>query len=134
MKRLIVSVFVCSFLFSCSNKNKNEVETENSYSLSEYNEEQESDYEEDNTYSYEDNQYGYSDGTYTAEVDYYNPDTGTSSTYTLDVDVENNELVKIHWNNGGWLDDTHFTPVDISDGDASFTSDRGYEYTVRLLE
>lgn len=126
MKKLIVSAFVCSLLLSCSNKNKDKVETESSYSSSEYSEEQDNDYEE--------NQYGYSDGTYTAEVDYYNPETGTSSTYRLDVDVENNELVKIHWNNGGWLDDTHFYPVDISDGEASFTSDKGYEYKVRLLE
>lgn len=66
MKRLIVSVFLCSLLFSCSNKNKNEAETENSYSLSEYNGEQENDYEEENTDSFEENQYGYSDGTYTA--------------------------------------------------------------------
>jgi predicted dehydrogenase len=77
--------------------------------------------------------YGYRDGTYCAEVDYYYSETGTSSTYTLNVDVEDNELVVIHWPNGGWLDDSHFEPVDISSGEASFTSDRGVDYTVRIM-
>jgi hypothetical protein len=76
---------------------------------------------------------GYINGTYCAEVDYYNSETGTSSTYTLEVEIENNELTIIHWPNGGWLDDSHFTPTDISSGEASFTSDRGIEYTVRII-
>jgi len=76
---------------------------------------------------------GYKDGTYCAEVDYYNSETGTRSTYTLEVEIENNELTIIHWPNGGWLDDSHFTPTDISSGEASFTSDRGIEYTVRII-
>lgn len=76
----------------------------------------------------------YPDGTYCAEIEYYNPNTGTRSTYSLDVDVEDGDMVKIHWSNGGWLDDTHFRPQDITDGDCSFTSDRGYRYTVELQE
>lgn len=75
----------------------------------------------------------YNDGTYCAEVEYYNPNTGTRSTYTLNVDVENNELVLIHWPNGGWLDDSHFTPVELDDnGFCYFTSDKGYEYEVQI--
>ncbi|VDH05182.1 hypothetical protein [Bergeyella zoohelcum] len=103
MQKFIISLFVYLLLFSCSGKSKDEAD-----------------------------QYGCFDGTYLAEVEYYTPNTGTSSTYTLD--VEDNELVKMYWDNGGWLDDTHFTPVDISDGEAFFTSDKGYEYTVRLLD
>jgi hypothetical protein len=76
---------------------------------------------------------GYSDGTYCAEVDYYNPNTGTSSTYTLQVEIEEDELVTIYWPNGGWLDDTHFTSTDISDGYASFSSDEGYDFEVRII-
>ena len=34
----------------------------------------------------------YPDGTYCAEVEYYNPNTGTRSTYDLDVEVENGDL------------------------------------------
>lgn len=74
------------------------------------------------------------DGIHCAKVEYYNPNTGTFSVYTLEVEVENEEIVKIYWPNGGWLDDSHFTPVEISDGNASFTSDVGYEYEVTLLD
>lgn len=73
-------------------------------------------------------------GTYCAEVEYYNPNTGTRSTYELDVEVEDDYLVQIDWPNGGWLDETHFTSEDISSGECSFTSDRGYRYTVTLGE
>jgi len=76
---------------------------------------------------------GYPDGTYCAEIDYYYSETGTSSTYTLLVEIENNELTEIHWPNGGWLDDSHFTPPDISSGEASFTSDRGVDYTIKII-
>lgn len=76
----------------------------------------------------------YPDGEYCAEIDYYNPDTGTSSTYNLSVEIENGELVKIEWSNGGWLDDSHFSPPDITDGTASFEDDRGREFEVKLLE
>nr|GFC56020.1 hypothetical protein [Tanacetum cinerariifolium] len=75
---------------------------------------------------------GYADGTYCAQVDYYYPASGTNSTYTLLVDVDDNHLVKIHWPNGGWLDETHYSGPDIEDGDANFTSDQGVEYTVRI--
>lgn len=75
----------------------------------------------------------YPDGTYCADVEYYNPNTGTNSTYTLNVEVENNELTVIHWPNGGWLDESHFTPEELdSSGSCSFTSDQGYEYTVQI--
>lgn len=76
---------------------------------------------------------GYSDGTYCAEIDYYYSKTGTNSTYTLLVEIENNELTKIHWPNGGWLDDSHFAPQDISNGEASFTSDIGADYIVKII-
>ncbi|MCD9575674.1 hypothetical protein [Flavobacterium soyae] len=76
---------------------------------------------------------GYPDGTYCAEIDYYYSETGTNSTYILLVEIENNELIEIHWPNGGWLDNSHFTPPDISSGEASFTSDRGVDYTVKII-
>jgi hypothetical protein len=87
-------------------------------------------YEPEESYS---DQNGYSDGTYCAEIYYYYSETGTSSTYTLLVEIENNELTVIHWPNGGWLDDSHFTPPDISSGETSFTSDRGVDYTVKII-
>jgi hypothetical protein len=76
---------------------------------------------------------GFEDGTYCADVSYYNPNTGTSNTYTLEVEVENNEVVQINWGNGGWMDEDHFNAEDIDkDGNCTFTSDKGYEYTVQI--
>jgi len=75
----------------------------------------------------------YTNGDYCAEVEYYNPSTGTRSTYTLPVEVKNNKLTVIHFPNGGWLDDSHFTPPKISSGKARFVSDRQYRYTVKIL-
>ena len=81
----------------------------------------------------DDNENRYPDGTYCAQVEYYNPNSGSSSTYTLSVEVEDNEITMIHWSNGGWLDNSHFTPEELDeDGTASFTSDRGYQYTVTI--
>ena len=75
----------------------------------------------------------YPDGTYCASINYDNPNTGTSSTYTLNVEVVNNQLTQINWNNGGWLDNSHFNPPELSeDGYCMFRSDRGYEYHVHI--
>lgn len=106
------------FLISCSGETDN-----NSY---------EEDYE--SARSQEDGEAEFSDGEWCADVEYYNPSTGTRNTYTLDVEVEGGELIRIDWPNGGWLDESHFVAEDISSGECSFTSDRGYEYTVTLNE
>ncbi|MBS0647580.1 MAG: hypothetical protein JSR97_13470 [Verrucomicrobia bacterium] len=75
----------------------------------------------------------YENGKYCAEVTYYNPNTGTKKTYTLNVEVENRELTRIYWPNGGWLDDSHFNPPNIAnDGTCSFSSDKGYDYQVSI--
>jgi hypothetical protein len=74
---------------------------------------------------------GYKDGIYCAAVGYINPKTGTESNYTLKVKIEDNELVTIYWSNGGWLDDSHFSPPDITSGYADFKSDKG-NYSVLI--
>lgn len=87
--------------------------------------------------SYEDydSELSHPDGTFSADVNYYNPNTGTSSTYTLDVEVENNEVTVIYWPNGGQLDDSHFTPQELdSNGSCFFTSDQGYDYEVTITD
>lgn len=89
--------------------------------------------EEETTYQEEIVEEAYPDGTYCADVEYYNSNTGTRNTYTLNVEVENNELTIVHWPNGGWLDESHFTPQELdSDGSCSFTSDTGYEYQIQI--
>lgn len=71
------------------------------------------------------------DGTYCGKIKYFNPSTGTTSYYELTVDITEGYLTKIHFPNGGWLDNTHFTaPAVSSSGYASFTSDKGYQYEV----
>jgi hypothetical protein len=114
MKQIATFIFFL-FLISCtSNSQSNSSDNDNTSFESE---------QEDETYS---------DGIWCAEVEYYNPNTGTRNTYDLDVEVDGGELVQINWPNGGWLDETHFTSEDITDGECSFTSDKGYEYTITL--
>jgi hypothetical protein len=73
------------------------------------------------------------DGTYSATVDYNNPETGYSATYTLDVEVQDCEVVQIDFSNGGWLDDDHITPAEIDeDGNASIDGEDGKTYEVHI--
>ena len=81
----------------------------------------------------EEEENGYPDGEYCAQVEYYYPKTGTRSTYTLKVEIEDHRLTTIYWPNGGWLDESHFEPPDISGGYTTFESDAGAEYTVKIL-
>jgi hypothetical protein len=115
MKRKIWTLFLSILLLfniGCNNRSSSE-----SSDVDEY-------YSEDD---------GYDDGTYCADVTYYNPNTGTRNTYTLEVEVESNELIKIYWNSGGWLDEDHFYAQELDEnGTCSFTSDKGYEYNVEL--
>lgn len=75
----------------------------------------------------------YPDGIYCADIDYYNSNTGTRSSYTLNVEVENNEVTVIQWSNGGWLDSTHFSPEELdSDGSCSFRTYDGKDYDIQI--
>ena len=116
MERKILALFLCSLIlcnFGCNNRGS----SDRSEEIEEY-------YSEDD---------GYEDGTYCADVTYYNPNTGTRNTYTLEVEVEGNELVKIYWSNGGWLDEDHFYAQEIDEnGTCSFTSDKGYQYDIEI--
>ena len=73
------------------------------------------------------------DGTYSADVDYYNPDTGYSSNYTLDVEVLDGCVVEIDFPNGGYLDDTHIDPTELDeDGNCTVYDDEGREYEIHI--
>jgi len=72
-------------------------------------------------------------GPHIAEVTYFNPNTGTRSVYTLTVEVDSFELVGIYFPNGGRLDDFDFVEFD-SGGYCSFTTSRGYEYSVQITD
>lgn len=75
---------------------------------------------------------GYEDGTYSATVEYYNPDTDYSNTYSLDVKVEGCEVVQINFPKGGWLDSDHITPAVLEDGKCTIEDENGRTYEVEL--
>lgn len=76
------------------------------------------------------------DDTYTAAIEYYNPDTGTMSNYILEVEVSDNEVKVIHFNNGGWLDESQIVSGGELDeeGNTTIYTDKGYEYRISLNE
>jgi hypothetical protein len=76
---------------------------------------------------------GFNDGMHEALVDYYNPDTDFSNTYTLDVEVEDCKVIKIEFPKGGWLDSDHIDPTDINtDGTCEIEDDKGRTYNVHI--
>jgi hypothetical protein len=90
--------------------------------------------ESNSTNSYDPNASTTSDETKSATVEYYNPQTGYSATYTLDVDVEDGQVTKIHFPNGGYLDEDHIAPADIEDGKAHVEGEEGKTYDVEIDE
>jgi hypothetical protein len=81
----------------------------------------------------DDSDCGVEDGTQSATIDYLNPSTGYSATYSLDVEVENCQVVQIDFNNGGYLDSDHIEPAEIDkNGDASVEDDRGRSFEVHI--
>lgn len=76
----------------------------------------------------------YQDGEYCAEVEYFNPRTGTRSEYILEVAVESGQVARIEFPNGGWLDQDHFDESEINrSGSASIVTDKGYQYEVKII-
>lgn len=76
---------------------------------------------------------GTPDGKYNAIVTYYNPNTGTHSTYTLPVYVRDNRLMRIDFPKGGWLDTSNFEPSRLSwTGQTCINTDRNYQYCVDI--
>ncbi|MEY2702975.1 MAG: hypothetical protein RLY43_1613 [Bacteroidota bacterium] len=83
------------------------------------------------TYNY--NDCNYEDGVYTATVNYYNPETDYSSTYTLDVEVANCEVIQINFPNDGYLDESSISNTTIDEnGNAFIDGEDGKTYEVHL--
>ncbi len=73
------------------------------------------------------------DGTYSASVEYNNSETGYSATYTLDVDVEDCQVVQINFPNDGYLDEDHISAADIDeDGNANVDGEDGKTYDIQI--
>lgn len=114
------------------NDYSNETEQENYYLEEEVNNYEEDDLEEE-SYYYEEENVGYEDGTYTATVYYNNPETDYSATYTLDVEVEDNEVTIIYFPNDGYLDEDHIWPEELDDeGYVMIYGEEGKTYEIQI--
>lgn len=145
-RRILIGTFLLFTIFSCSSKSEKESENNSStqsnysnndensfqssssnYSNQEYSEESG---EENNEYS---NGCKFEDGTYSATVDYNNPETGYSATYTLDVEVQDCQIVQINFPNDGYLDEDHISYADIDeDGNATVDGEDGKTYEIQI--
>lgn len=139
MKKLSIIYFIL-VLVSCSPKSDND-STNDNYSTDNSSDEEtvEESYEEDNEEGNEGDNEEYSngckfeDGTYSATVDYYNPETNYSNTYTLDVEVEDCQVVQINFPNDGYLDEDHISAADLDeDGNASVDGENGKTYEIQI--
>jgi hypothetical protein len=76
---------------------------------------------------------GFENGAYTATVDYYNSKTGYRATYTLDVDIEDNEVTVIYFPKGGYIDDDNIWSEELDeDGYAEVEGEGGKFYEVQI--
>lgn len=77
----------------------------------------------------------FEDNTYSATVDYNNSNTGYSSTYTLDVEVQDCQVIQINFPNDGYLDEDHISYADIDEnGNASVSGEDGKTYEIHIDE
>lgn len=139
---LFIGIFFATLLISCSSKSEKQDDNYSSTGYDNRNNESNSPYysDQDQEESNEDdNEYSsssgckFEDGTYSATVDYYNPETGYSQTYTLDVEVEGCEVVQIDFPKGGWLDSDHITPTELDeDGTCTIDGEDGKTYEIQI--
>lgn len=75
----------------------------------------------------------YNDGTYCAEVTYFNPNSGDNYSYNLEVEIQNNQVVNIHWDDDSEKIKDYFAPEFIdARGNCNLVSVKGYEYSLIL--
>lgn len=129
MKQLLCLVLLLA-ISSCGNSNNQNTSTDNSNY-----EEEAGDYSEntEGNEEYSDDNYGFEDGTYSANVDYYNPTTGYSASYTLNVEVSNNQVTTIYFPNDGYLDEDHIWPDELdANGFVSIEGEDGKTYDIQI--
>ncbi len=142
----ILLLVVTCFSNSCSSKteSKQENSTQNNSYSRPNSDEYEHEKTETNSYnkpndeeSEINNEYSsackFEDDTYSATVDYNNPETGYSATYTLDVEVEDCQVVQINFPNDGYLDEDHISAADLDeDGNAMIDGEEGKTYQIQI--
>ena len=142
-------LFILLIIFtSCKNSSNSETNSEDENSTEYVNDENtntefaDDEREDDESESEDENlseTKNYEDGTYDASVDYYNPKTGYSATYDLEVDVEDGEVVRINFPKGGWLDDdvhpseSQLSPAELDeDGEAIMEDENGRTFEIKI--
>ncbi len=127
---LLISLFIFYSCSSTTDKKESNEKPVSSYSSPSYNRSNTNTEDDDVEVS---SSCTIEDGTYSATVDYNNPETGYSNTYTLDVDVESCQVVQINFLKGGWLDEDHIDAADIDeDGNANVSGENGKTYEVHI--
>ena len=137
LKSLIILLIIFA---SCKNNSNYETNSKDENSTEYVNEENTNNEFSDNESESEDESLSetknYDDGTYDASVDYFNPKTGYSATYDLEVDVEVGDVVRINFTKGGWLDDevhpseSRLSPAELDEyGDATM-EDENFEIKI----
>jgi hypothetical protein len=127
---LLPTVFISCFSDSKKQEIKNSTRN-NEKGAANYSEEEDQD-ESNDEYS-SSSGCNFEDGTFSATVDYYNSETGYSQTYTLDVEVEDCEVIRIEFPNGGWLDSDHITPAELDDdGTCTIQGEEGKTYDIQI--
>jgi hypothetical protein len=141
---LIIGIFtILNAIFSCSSKTENKYKV-NSNTDSTYNLESEEETFEENSYPKEINNEEVNhfsseclleDGTYSAIVDYSNSDTGYQTRYTLEVEVEECQVIQINFPNDGYLDEDHISYADIDkNGYANVDGEDGKTYEIQIID
>lgn len=132
---ILITLISALTLLSCLNNSTTDTEKQNhirhNHSLRPYSSSDENEEESDETSN--GNDCNFKDDTYSATVDYNNPETNYSNTYTLEVDVENCQVVKISFPKGGWLDEDHISAADLDDnGNATVEGEDGKTYEIHI--
>ncbi len=137
VEKILFSIVISCILNSCNSKNnENSIDGSLSsfHSIEEENEDEE--FTTSNSTSeidQENSDCNFEDGNYTAIVDYNNPETSYSATYTLDVEVEDCQVVQINFPNDGYLDEDHISYADIDeDGRATVYGEEGKTYEIQI--
>jgi hypothetical protein len=132
LNRFLSAICILGVIASCSSKSNS---GGRGFSRDEETDSEPSGYNEEVSYEESDFNSGcvVEDGIYSATVDYYNPETGYSQTYSLDVEVESCEVVQIDFPNGGWLDSDHISPAELDDNArCTVDGEEGRSYDIQI--
>jgi hypothetical protein len=125
-----IAIFHLFSLSSCSQNNIKNKKKLNAKSSEYYDD---NDFEEEEEEKENNPENKYEDGTHSANVTYYNSETGYSQSYTLDVEVEDGEVKQINFPNGGWLDSDHISPEEIDEnGNCNIEGENGKSYEIEI--